>query len=130
MSAKANYVKVTLKRLPATDEWVVRLWDVNGRRLAEADYYTNSKADAVATKAKLEAALQPNPSHDEARLDFWVQERIELLDGSVRWSDSVGWTAELGWTETTALREFKAVYSDDSGNYRLIRREVKEVIMR
>jgi hypothetical protein len=43
---------VTVKRLPATDEWVVRIF-INGQRQAARDYYTTDEGDARATAAAM-----------------------------------------------------------------------------
>lgn len=40
-------------RKNAHGEYVVRAYDQHGKRFAEADYFTNDKADAEATAAKM-----------------------------------------------------------------------------
>lgn len=49
-------VRLTLQRLAETDEWRVNYW-INNKRDDEKSYYTNDKADAVATMALMQKEI-------------------------------------------------------------------------
>ncbi len=49
-AVNANGNRYLIKRLPATNEYVVRVFDGNGRRNPARDYYTTDKDDAVGTR--------------------------------------------------------------------------------
>ena len=59
-------------RRNAHGEYVVRAYDENGKRLPDADYFTNDKADA---KATAQAMMQP---------------RLEYLRGELR-AECISW---------------------------------------
>jgi hypothetical protein len=53
-------VKLTLKRLPATNEWKV-CWIENGKLNEAKSYYTDDKADALATMKSMKGQYKINP---------------------------------------------------------------------
>jgi hypothetical protein len=136
-----NYVKVTVVRLPATDEWVVRLWDANGRRLVKADYYTDDKQDALDTAKVLESKIvKPAPTPTPTlppppvrRYEYWVQELRggKLGAGNEVWRDNIG----LGnRSKAEAIVYYKQVWviglgHEDGPATRLVERRIDETVI-
>lgn len=59
--AGMSNVRLTLQRLAETDEWRVNYW-INNKRDDEKSYYTNDKADAVATMALMQKEIDAGPT--------------------------------------------------------------------
>ena len=54
MQSTPSVMTTKIRRLPQTNEWVVRVY-IDGKRYPDGDYFTEWKDDAIATAAAIVA---------------------------------------------------------------------------